>query len=157
MVPSANNLADSLTRVPNKWLQKFRVAAGAAHNTEVEEIRKIHNRHHLGIERTLFVARKSLGDSITRSQVKKVVEECNTCRRIDPSPVQWEHGRLSVETVWTRLAMDFTHFNGKIYLSIVDCGPSRFAIWRNVMHESAEQVILHLKQIFFERGHLWKS
>ena len=71
LVPSANNLADSLTRVPNKWLQEVRVAAGIAYNTEVEEIRKIHNRHCLGIERTLFVAKKSLGGSITPSRVKK--------------------------------------------------------------------------------------
>ena len=45
-----------------------------------------------------------------------------------------------------------THYNGRRYLSIVDCGPSRFAIWRELRDESAESIVSQILQIFRERG-----
>ena len=48
---------------------------------------------------------------------KSVVKACKTCRSIDPAPVRWKKGGLSVMDNWKRLAMDITHHNGENYLS----------------------------------------
>ena len=48
--------------------------------------------------------------------------------------------------------MDITHYNNQCYLSLIDCGPSRFAIWRKLRDESAASIVPELLQIFRERG-----
>ena len=35
---------------------------------------------------------------------------------------------------------------------MVDCGPGRYAIWREMNNERAESIVSHLNQIFCERG-----
>jgi transposase InsO family protein len=53
---------------------------------------------------------------------------------------------------WCRLSADITQYNGAVYLSIIDCGPSRFAIWRKIRHEDAASIVAELRQLFLERG-----
>ena len=53
---------------------------------------------------------------------------------------------------WKRLVMDITHHNGENYLIIIDCGPSRFAIWRPLRRQDAPTVIRQLEHVFLERG-----
>ena len=144
LVPSAENIADSMTRVPKSWLQRVCVAVSAA-NILKDQVRNVHEKHHLGATRTLFLARKSLGDGIDPELVKEVVQECRMCQQVDPSPVRWEHGQLSVEKTWERLALDITYVGNFPYLSMIDCGPSRFTIWRKVTNESADQIIRNLE------------
>ena len=52
---------------------------------------------------------------------------------IDPAPQNWDKGHFSVIDNWQRLAVDVTHYNRFCYLTCVDCGPSRFAIWRRTV------------------------
>ena len=54
--------------------------------------------------------------------------------------------------VWSRLACDVTHYNDKCYFSLIDCGPSRFAVWRRVKSEDADSICAELLQVFRERG-----
>uniref|UniRef100_A0A5S6QPV5 Integrase catalytic domain-containing protein n=1 Tax=Trichuris muris TaxID=70415 RepID=A0A5S6QPV5_TRIMR len=35
---------------------------------------------------------------------------------------------------------------------MIDCGPSRFAIWRLLIHRSSVEVARHLESVFYERG-----
>ena len=87
-----------------------------------------------------------------RKLVEQVVTSCHRCRRVDPSPVKWNHGSLEVDKVWYRVAVDVTFVAGQPYLTLIDCGPSRFAIWSSLANETAQQVIKHLKRVFQERG-----
>ena len=48
--------------------------------------------------------------------------------------------------------MDVTHVNGCNYLTIIDCGPTRFAVWRCLQQQDADTVIQQLELVFFERG-----
>lgn len=153
LVASANNKADSLTRVPQRWLQSSAAAAAAYGNSSTDDdVRAVHNQHHFGVQRTLYLAEKVLGRSIELESVEKVVRSCHRCRSVDPQPVTWSHGCLGVEVVWERLATDITFVNGHPYLSVVDCGPSRFAIWHRISRETGDTVASHLNSIFLERG-----
>ena len=152
LVPSAGNLADTLTRIPRSWITKVCATSAVTDDSVIRDIQEIHNKSHLRVDRTLFLVRKCLGHSISRKIVEQVVNSCNTCRMVDPSPVRWDHGRLSVSKVWGRVAVDITYVKNLPYLSLIDCGPSRFAIWRRIRNESADEVIRQLRQIFLERG-----
>ena len=48
--------------------------------------------------------------------------------------------------------MDITHFHGCHYLSLIDCGPSRFAVWRHLRRQDSSSVMLQLESVFLERG-----
>ena len=138
-VPSVENKADHMTRVPKRWLGYCEtgeeavsvVAAIATGEGPEDAIWAAHLPHHLGIDRTLFLARQ-IDCNLTRQQVKQEVAGCEACQWIDPA-LRGENmvptGDLSVDSNWFRVAVDVTHFNGQLYLSMVDCGPSRVAIW----------------------------
>ena len=175
LVPSAVNRADELTRVPGEWLRAAgtddaaakmsarpaastnnvaSVAAAVRKTARAENIMAVHeNVGHQGVRRTLWYARRELGRAaVTKSAVRAVVRSCQVCASIDPAPTRWRHGSLEVERTWERLAMDVTHFRGKHYLTLVDCGPSRYAIWREIRHSDASQITRELETIFLERG-----
>ncbi|KFD64579.1 hypothetical protein M514_12596 [Trichuris suis] len=122
---------------------------------DVDVKRKVAKIHHMaghpGVRRTLYFVRRS-DPAVTRHQVQLVVASCETCRSIDPAPVRWKRGRLSVDKVWQRLAMDVTHCGGLSYLTPIDSGPSRFTVWRPLNHHSSADVVSPLESVFLERG-----
>lgn len=107
---------------------------------------------HPGVSRTLFFARRDVSRGITRKQVQAVVRACDICRAVDPAPVTWRHGSLEVDDTWYRLAIDVTHYGGRSYLSVIDCGPSRFCLWRLLRRADSATVVAELEQVFAERG-----
>ena len=124
-------------------------AAGAELDAAIARVH--HESGHPGVRRTLYFAKRAhLG--VTKKQVRGVVSRCETCRSIDPAPVKWRSGKLDVEAVWSRVGMDITHYRGRSYLSLVDCGPSRFTIWRPLRTQTSAAVIEQLDTVFLERG-----
>ena len=113
---------------------------------EDDQVADIHHQSgHLGVKLTLYFAR--LVDlQVSKETAKSVVKACEICRSIDPAPVHWKKGKLGVKDNWNRLVMDITHHNGKNFLTIIDCGPSRFAIWRPLRRQG------QLDNVFLERG-----
>ena len=107
---------------------------------------------HPGVRRTLYFARRDIAHSVTRGMVQSVLARCEVCQSVDPAPVKWRHGSLEVSETWRRLAIDITHFKAQAYLTIVDCGPSRFSLWRALRRMDAASVLERLEQIFYERG-----
>ena len=93
-----------------------------------------------------------MSPTVSREEVERCVRGCSQCWTIDPAPVKYDHGRLEVERNWSRLALDVTHLGMQSYLTVVDCGPSRFAIWRRVRSENAAEIGDHMEEIFRERG-----
>ena len=48
--------------------------------------------------------------------------------------------------------MDITHYRGESYLSLINCRPSRFALWRQLPHlQGSIAVIRQLQSIFCEK------
>ena len=103
LVPSANNKADILTRVPKMWLEKQRNCQVACVAVVDDLVKRVHERTHFGIEKTLYFALKE-NPRVTRAEVTGVVNDCNVCKSIDPAPIKWEHGKLGVTENWFRLA-----------------------------------------------------
>ena len=144
-VQSLHNKADALTRVPKVWLQRDRPGVCGV------SIVDLHAQHHFGVDRTLQLARLVDSD-VSREDVEQCVKACSQCWSIDPAPVTHGQGRLEVERNWSRLAIDVTHFGRGAYLTMVDCGPSRFAIWRQIGSENGGEIGSQLEEIFRERG-----
>ncbi|KAG1715034.1 hypothetical protein GQR58_000608 [Nymphon striatum] len=161
-VSTTENKADRMTRVPKKWLghrdtgeEGADVSAALATGESVEDaIWAAHLPHHLGVDRTLYLARQ-IRSNLTREQVKRELVGCEACQRIDPARREENlvaQGSLAVDGNWRRVAVDVTHYGAKHYLSMVDCGPSRFAIWRRLSGETAASIIAQLQGIVIERG-----
>ena len=110
-----------------------------------------HQSEHPGAKQTLYWARL-VDPQVFKETANSVVKACKTCQSIDPVPVRWKKGKLSVKDNWNRLAMDITHHNGENFLTIIDCGPSRFAIWQPLCRQDAPTVIRQLKNVFLEQG-----
>ena len=81
-----------------------------------------------------------------------MVRNCGECQSIDPAPVRWNHGTLHMTRNWLRLACDVTHYKGKAFLTIIDCGPSRFCIWRELRGEQASEITVQILSVFREFG-----
>ena len=130
---------------------------GAAAAAESEEpararVRDIHHTAgHPGVRRTFFFARQVI-PGVTKGFVREVVAECELCRSIDPAPVKWRRGELSTPTVWGRVAIDVTHVRGRAFLTLIDCGPSRFTIWRPLRLQTSAVIAEQLESVFMERG-----
>ncbi|KAG1712192.1 hypothetical protein GQR58_002379 [Nymphon striatum] len=161
-VSTTENKADRMTRVPKKWLghrytgeEGADVSAALATGESVEDaIWAAHLPHHLGVDRTLYLARQ-IRRNLTREQVKRELVGCEACQRIDPARREENlvaQGSLAVDGNWRRVAVDVTHYGANHYLSMVDCGPSRFAIWRRLSSETAASIIAQLQGIVIERG-----
>jgi len=153
LVRSSENKADCLTRIDKGW--KGVKEAGVCENVSCfglfSSVRDVHDKHHFGIEKTLYSC-KQAGVEASEAEVKEVIRSCSRCATVDPAPVQWERGRLDVEECWERLACDVTHYKHDKYLSIVDCGPSRFCVWRRLTCEDGAVVAKEFLSLFRERG-----
>lgn len=152
LVPSAENKADALTRVPKSWLNSH-VCAAAVEEKESVEIRRIHDIIHCGVDKTYFLVKSfNPNMNIEMDKIKEVVQSCVRCRSIDPTPVRWEGGCLSVDENWSRIACDVTHYKSELFLTLVDSGPSRFAAWKKISNESAREICGAFKRFFQEMG-----
>ncbi|XP_065668032.1 uncharacterized protein LOC136088275 [Hydra vulgaris] len=158
LIPSKDNLVDALTRVRSRWLNKltvpeFRNSCMGIVATKAESISDIHQRTgHFGVNRTLKFVRKAI-PTATENDVRNVIKSCEPCQSIDPAPIRWEKGKLDVEGNWERLAMDITHYGTDRFLSLIDCGPSKYALWRQLSSSYGSLAIVRILRLFFcERG-----
>uniref|UniRef100_A0A5S6QNM3 Integrase catalytic domain-containing protein n=1 Tax=Trichuris muris TaxID=70415 RepID=A0A5S6QNM3_TRIMR len=157
LVKSADNKADTLTRVPRQWLvppnRDEATAYAAAATTQCEQVvAEVHHAAgHPGVRRALYFAKRR-DPTVSKRVVSRIVRQCDICQSIDPAPVKWRRGKLEVDKIWHRLSCDVTHYKGRACLTLIDCGPTRFVIWRRLNFCTAMNLAEHLEQIFLERG-----
>ena len=150
MVASEKNRADALTRVKKSWLLPKKDVVAASDLDDVG-VRELHNLHHMGVERTWYLVKK-VDPRITKEQVRQVVKTCDRCQSIDPAPSTHEAGQLEVSGTWERLTCDVTHYRGGLYLTMIDCGPGRFALWKKLRGGTGNEIAAILDEVFLERG-----
>ena len=98
------------------------------------------------MNQTLKFVRKAI-PTATENDVRNVIKNS------DPEPVRWVKGKLDVKENWERLAMDITHCGTEKFLSLIDCGPSKYALWRQLSSSYGSGAIIRiLRLIFCERG-----
>ena len=107
--------------------------------------------HHMGVERMLYVVRK-VDPHIKREEVQKVVKNCIRCQSIDPAPNIHDPGKIGTSKNGSRLGINITHYHGGAYLSMIDCGPGRLTVWRELHAESASSVAEELEKVMLECG-----
>ena len=158
LVRSEHNRADSLTRVPQRWFDLVKKAVEPPYCASAVSpskhafgwIRSIHHRSgHPGVRQTLNFIRQ-VDPTVSKASVRTVVRNCKKCQSIGPPPTRWMRGKLDVSDTRSRVWMDVTHYQGR--LSLIDCGPSRFSIWRHLRRQDAASVVSHLEGLFCERG-----
>ena len=116
------------------------------------QILKVHESSgHPGIQRIAYFAWQ-VCPIITKADVRSTIRACEQCQTIDPALVHWTKGGLAVKANWQRLGIDITHYNGKHFLTVTNCGPAHFTIWWLLQRQDSGNIILHLEAIFFERG-----
>ena len=155
LVRSNENKSDRLTRVPKNWITGSSCFLSAESDRSVRSgvIQDVHSAVHCGVDKTSYLVNVVHPDlQPSKEEVRGVVSKCWRCKSIDPDPVRWEKGELSVAENWTRLACDVTHYAGKKYLTIIDSGPSRYAIWKAIPDESLQTVVSMLEVVFREFG-----
>ena len=90
--------------------------------------------------------------TVSKASVRTIIRNCKKCQSIHPPPMRWPKGKLGVSDTWSRVGMDITHYQGRHYLSLIDCGASRFSIWRRLRRQDAASVVSHQESPFCERG-----
>jgi len=146
-VQSSSNKADVLTRIP-----KF-IKSELCCNImgDIDKLKVLHEKCHLGAKRMRFVCDQQ-NIKVSNEAIRKLIGNCSECQSIDPAPVKWIHGSLEHNKIWMRLAVDVTKFEDRKYLSIIDCGPSRFVLWKRIATENELDITTVLNDVFCERG-----
>ncbi|XP_065640564.1 uncharacterized protein LOC136073123 [Hydra vulgaris] len=122
-------------------------AVCAAGLPEQKDLCKIHSIGHFSVARTLQLCLQN-NQYVSRKEVSAVIENCNQCNSFDPYSVPWKHGQLGVEKNWNRVAVDLTHVGAELFLSMIDCDPSRCTIWRKLVNKTAAEIVGKLDEIF---------
>ena len=165
-VSTAENKADCMSNLPKAWLMHREMCQSDAEVTtalsteeSVEDaIWAAHLTHQLGVDRMLYIA-KQIRSDLSRKQVKLELAGCPACQRVNPalrSKNFVAKGSLSVKGNWHRVGIDITHNEGRLFLSMVDCGPSRFEIWHWLQTESADNIIAQLHSVITEQSPCYK-
>ena len=160
LVLSNKNIVNQLTRVPQSWFTTMKMEngpkplIGAIYMDELDadQIMAIHRSSgHLGVQRTTYFIRR-ICPVTPRVTIKMAIRMCEECQSIDPAPVHWEKGTLEVDDNWQRVGMDIMHYGAHNFLTVTDCGPTHFSIWRQLARQDSVSVIRQLETVFFECG-----
>ena len=76
LVKSEVNKADALTRIRKRWLMSEQGVGCVGMNQK--QLQEMHREHHMGVERTWFLAKK-FDESVGKGAVKEVVRKCQQC------------------------------------------------------------------------------
>ena len=160
LVTLNKNMADQLTRVPPRWFTTIKMENGPkpligaipVDELDTDQIMAIHRSSgHPGVRCTTYFIRRICPVTL-RAAMKMAIRTCEECQSIDPAPVHWEKGTLEVDDNWQKLGMGLTHYGAHHLLTLTDCGPLRFSIWRQLARQDSASMIRQLETVFFERG-----
>ncbi|KAK4307617.1 hypothetical protein Pmani_020637 [Petrolisthes manimaculis] len=59
-----------------------------------------------------------------------------------PAPAKWQKERLGVSDIWGRVSMDTCYVGNQLYLTLIDCGPTRYAIWKRLRRQDSSSIIV---------------
>ena len=116
-----------------------------------EHVKTLHEMHHIGVERMLFLARK-VDPTVFRGIVCKVVWACQQRQSIDCVSRTHDTGEIHVSNNWVRPLMNLPHYYNDVYMLMVDCGPGKIATWWELSGETGMVIAALLNELFLEKG-----
>ena len=116
-----------------------------------QQIKDIHVQSgHPGIKRMLHVMRR-INPAAAKAEIKQVYEMCQS---IDLAPArQWKE-QLEASDAWQWVGMDIAHYGGNYFLTLIDCGPTCFTIWRPLACQDLASILWQLSFAFYKKGAL---
>lgn len=66
---------------------------------------------------------------------------------IATASIRWQKGKLDVSVVWRRPGIDIIHSGSAYDMTLVDCAPMRFVIWRPLTYDSSKLSCFISKQV----------
>ena len=91
-----------------------------------DQIHVIHRKSgHAGIHRTTYFVQR-VCPATTKASIKAAIHPCEECQQTDPAMTRWQKGKLEVEGNWCQIGIYVTHYDGKHFLTVTDCGPTTF-------------------------------
>ena len=107
---------------------------------------------HLGETKCLLLARQSVYWPGMTADIRQLVKSCATCNRHQPDKPKLPLLQPDMPSrPWEKIGADLFHFQGQVYLMIVDYY-SRFPVIRNLTDMKAETVSNHFTGILSEYG-----
>ena len=70
----------------------------------------------------------------------------------DHASIKWEKHSLDVDRVWEVIGIDTVHYQNQCFLSVVDHGPGRFAVCREISSEGEGSILNALRSVISEHG-----
>ncbi|XP_043225017.1 uncharacterized protein LOC122383025 [Amphibalanus amphitrite] len=109
----------------------------------IDVIRQLVLEYHLSMTVKLVRSADNPADELTRVPQSWLREA---------SAADEARDRLEVSRDWDRLAVDVVHVRDAKFLTVIDCGPSRFALWKHLERATAQNVCTALEAVFLEHG-----
>ena len=159
---NSTKTANRLTQIPQQWLEAMKkenglkplIGTALVDKLDTSQIMAIHRGSGLlGVQRTTYFVRR-ICPTIAKAAIKSAIRMSKECQSIDPALIHWEKGKLEVNRNWQRLGMDIAHYNTHHFLTLTDCGPSCFSIWKQLARQDSASMIHQLEAVFFECGTL---
>ena len=155
---SCQNCTDSLTRLPERWLDLHKRGEPMLESYTVvtSQLRKsqvayIHQKSgYPGIKRTLYFAR-IINLTVSKELIKSVVTAYESSQSIDPAHVHWEKRGSECEGKLEQVDNGITHYD-RHFLMLIDCDPSCFTIWQPLQWQDSISIIRQQEAIFYEWG-----
>ena len=117
----------------------------------IDDIVAIHNRCHLGVNRTYELLKECYPEA-NKETLTQLVQQCDRCAKIDPAvTVRWERGTISEGSIWKVLSVDIAYIHGVPYLSVIHVFSS-YTIWRKLSAETAISVTGKIRENFANFG-----
>ena len=116
-----------------------------------QQIKDIHVlSRHPSIKRMLYFV-SCLNPAMAKVEIKQIIKNCEMCQSIDPAPARWQKGCLEASDAWERLGIDFTHYSGNHFLTLINCGPTHFG-W----HGKTQKTFFDRYCLFFMNEVHWR-
>ena len=120
-----------------------------------ESILKHIHEEHLGLNKCKLQTKETVYWLELNEQLEYLVLNCELCLKYSKSkckhPPNMSLGQEILLNPWTNLATDIFHFEGVLYLLLVDY-TSRFTVLHKLNSMTAQHVPSHFKLIFSECG-----
>lgn len=102
-----------------------------------------------GAKRTIYFVR-IVGSFTYEKSIRSTIKTYSKCRVIDASLICWKKRKLVISRMWHKFVLGIIHYGGTYFLSLIDCGTTRFTI--GLYPQDFATVMRQSKALFLDRS-----